>query len=71
MWLRLVLAYQLMVRIESKLLGSAWLGMRGEESRALTNHMAQEGALVDMVVAYTSDETSVGVLKLGEATEMP
>jgi hypothetical protein len=71
MWLRLVLVYQLVVWIESKLLGSAWLEMRGEKSRDLTIHMEQEGALGWMVVAYTSVEHSVGTHKLEEAIEMP
>jgi hypothetical protein len=48
------------VRIESKLLGSSWLGMSGEKSWALTNHMTREGALGGMVVCYTSGETSFG-----------
>jgi hypothetical protein len=70
MWLRLVLAYKLVVWIESMLLGSAWLEMHGEKSRALTNHMEQEGALGGMVVAYTSGANSVGTHKLEEAIEM-
>jgi hypothetical protein len=45
MWSRVVLAYQLVVQIEWTLLGSAWLGMRGEKRQALANHTAQKGAL--------------------------
>jgi hypothetical protein len=60
-----------MVWIESKVLGCVWLEMCGEKSRALTNHMAQEGAVGGMVVAYTSGETSVGARKIEEAIEMP
>jgi hypothetical protein len=47
------------VQIESKRLGSVYLEMRGGMNQTLTNHMAQEGALVCMVLAYTSSETKL------------
>jgi hypothetical protein len=60
MWYKLVLTYQMVVWIVLELNPSSW---RCVGLVVANTHKAQEGGLGGLVVANTSNETSVGTLQ--------